>query len=80
VNDQKHSPCLCALITLDKKGVNPRPLLNPYLLNTLVEGERLSKGANHGQTFGTKLSNLLTYKYREETLLKDPLRNPKSLP
>jgi hypothetical protein len=32
------------------------------------------------QTFGTKLSNLLIYKYREETLLKDPLRNPKYIP
>jgi hypothetical protein len=44
----------------------------------LVEGERLSKGAKHDQTFGMKLSNL--YKHREETLLKDPLRNPKSVP
>jgi hypothetical protein len=35
--------------------------LNPYLLNTLVEGERISKGANHDQTFGTKLSSLLIY-------------------
>jgi hypothetical protein len=42
-----------------------------------LKGERLSKGANHDQTFGIKLSNLLIYKYREETLQKDPLRNPK---
>jgi hypothetical protein len=65
---------------LDRKGVNPRPLLNPYLLNTLVEGEKLSKGAKHDKTFGIKLSDLLIYKHREETLLKDPLRNPKSIP
>jgi hypothetical protein len=77
---KKHYPSLCALIPLDRKGVNPRPLLNPYLLNTLVEGERLSKGAKHDQTFGMKLRNLLIYKHREETLLKDPLRNPKSIP
>jgi hypothetical protein len=46
----------------------------------LVKGESLNKGASHDQTFGTKLSNLLTYNYRKKTLLKDPLRNPKSIP
>jgi hypothetical protein len=28
---------------LDRKGVNPRPLLNPYLLNTLVEGGEIKQ-------------------------------------
>jgi hypothetical protein len=46
---------------------------------TGCDRERLSKGAKHDQTLGMKLSNLLIYKHREETLLKDPLRNPKSI-
>jgi hypothetical protein len=29
VNDQKHYPSLCAIITLGKRGVNPRPFLSP---------------------------------------------------
>jgi hypothetical protein len=65
---------------LDKRGVNPRPLLNPYLLKPWLKGERLSKYANHDLTFGIRLSNILIYKDREETLQKDPLRNPKSIP
>jgi hypothetical protein len=43
-------------------------------------GERLSKCANHVLTLGQSLSNILIYTYREETLQKDPLRNPKSIP
>jgi hypothetical protein len=43
----------------------------------MVEGgERLSKGANHDQTLGTKTSNMLSYKYREEILQKDPFKKP----
>jgi hypothetical protein len=61
-------------------GSEPYTSLESYLLSTLVKGESLSKGASHDQTFGTKLSNLLTYNYREETLLNGPLRNPKSIP
>jgi hypothetical protein len=43
-------------------------------------GERLSKCANNDLTFSQSLSNILIYKYREELLQKDPLKNPKSTP
>jgi hypothetical protein len=45
-----------------------------------LRGKGVSKCANHDLTFGQSLSNILIYKYREETLQKDPLRNPKSIP
>jgi hypothetical protein len=51
VNGQKHYPSFCAIITLDKRGVNPRPLLNPYLLKPWLKGG-LSKCANHELTLG----------------------------
>jgi hypothetical protein len=77
VNDQKHYPSLCAIITLGKRGVNPRALNSQ---NPSLRRERLNKCAKPKLTLSQSLSNIIIYKYKEETLQKDPLKNPKSIP
>jgi hypothetical protein len=35
---------------LGKRGLNPRPLLSPYLLKPWLKGEWLNEGAKHDLT------------------------------
>ena len=48
--------------------------------NPGLRRERLNKCAKPKLTLSQSLSNIIIYKYREETLQKDPLKNPKSIP